>query len=122
MGETIDTILIGGGVACLIAAIIGGGLKGFGVELPALESMGRRVALGVLGAGLLAASYFSGGYLSRIGYQEPAPAVAEAAAVEPASAEAPAADAATEAATTPEVAATEAPADAAPADDPAAAQ
>lgn len=41
--------LLAAGIACLIAAVIGGGLKAFGIEIPALESGARQVALGILG-------------------------------------------------------------------------
>lgn len=43
------TTLLTTGLACLIAAIIGGGLKAFGIEIPALASRPRQVTLGALG-------------------------------------------------------------------------
>lgn len=52
-----ETTLLTTGVACLIAAIIGGGLKAFGIEIPLLKSISRQVALGVFGAILLALSF-----------------------------------------------------------------
>jgi len=38
------------GIACLIAAIAGGGLRAFGLEIPVLNSVPRQLVLGVLGA------------------------------------------------------------------------
>jgi hypothetical protein len=49
-----ETPLITAGIVCLIAAIIGGGLTAFGIEIPVLESGRRQAALGALGALLLA--------------------------------------------------------------------
>ncbi|HSB12094.1 MAG TPA: hypothetical protein VLM38_21590 [Blastocatellia bacterium] len=43
-----QTLLIAG-VACLIAAIVGGGLRAFGIEIPALGSRVRQMLLGLLG-------------------------------------------------------------------------
>ncbi|MFL5401413.1 MAG: hypothetical protein ACJ8BF_01175 [Gemmatimonadales bacterium] len=50
-----ETIL-GAGLACLIAAVIGGGLKGFGLEVPIISSLRRQVALGILGVLLIVAA------------------------------------------------------------------
>ena len=47
-----QTLLVAG-IACVIAAVVGGGLKAFGIEIPALESGVRQGALGVLGLVLL---------------------------------------------------------------------
>ena len=52
-----ETTLFATGIACLIAAIIGGGLKAFGIEIPLLKSIPRQVALGAFGAVLLALSF-----------------------------------------------------------------
>jgi len=49
-----ETPFITAGIACLVAAIIGGGLKAFSIEIHVLESGRRQVALGALGAVLLA--------------------------------------------------------------------
>lgn len=49
-----ETVLISAGVACLIAAIVGGGLKAFQIEIPLLQSVRRQMLLAALGAGLLA--------------------------------------------------------------------
>lgn len=51
MGPT--EILIGGGVAALLAAVAGGGLKAFGVEVPALASVRRQVLLAIAGLALV---------------------------------------------------------------------
>jgi len=49
-----QTFLIAG-LACLIAAIVGGGLKAFGIEIPLLSSRVRQTVLGLLGVILIAA-------------------------------------------------------------------
>src|SRR5919106_6604053 len=43
------TVFVTAGVACIIAAIVGGGLKAFGMEIPALKSRARRIALASFG-------------------------------------------------------------------------
>ncbi len=48
-----QTFLIAG-LACLIAAIVGGGLKAFGIEIPLLSSRVRQTVLGLLGLILIA--------------------------------------------------------------------
>jgi hypothetical protein len=45
--------LLGVGLACLIAAIVGGGFKAFGVEVPLVQSLGRQSLLAVVGLGLV---------------------------------------------------------------------
>jgi len=55
-----NNVLLGAGAACVIAAIVGGGAKAFGVEIPVLSSVRRQVALGVVGIGFLAAAYVVG--------------------------------------------------------------
>jgi hypothetical protein len=57
------TTLLTAGIACVIAAIAGGGLKAFGIEIPALESARRQTALGAFGGLLLLAGIISGGGL-----------------------------------------------------------
>ncbi|OPX98003.1 MAG: hypothetical protein A4E58_01085 [Syntrophorhabdus sp. PtaB.Bin006] len=44
-----DNVFLVSGIACLIAAVVGGGLKAFGIEVPALRSLMRQVVLGILG-------------------------------------------------------------------------
>ena len=45
--------LLTAGIACLIAAIVGGGLKAFGIEIPPLQSRIRQAALAGVGMLLL---------------------------------------------------------------------
>lgn len=42
------------GLACVIAAIIGGGLKAFGIEIPVLQSGRRQLVLAAFGIGIVA--------------------------------------------------------------------
>ena len=49
-----ENMLLGTGLACLIAAVIGGGLRAFGIEIPVFTSIARQLALGVLGVVLIA--------------------------------------------------------------------
>jgi len=44
-----ENSLLGAGVFCIIAAIIGGGLKAFGMEMPLLKSTQRQLLLGFVG-------------------------------------------------------------------------
>jgi hypothetical protein len=53
-----DNVFLISGIACLIAAVVGGGLKAFGIEVPALKSLVRQVVLGVLGAVLIVVGVF----------------------------------------------------------------
>jgi hypothetical protein len=48
-----DNPFVVAGLACLIAAVVGGGLKAFGIEIPLLKSLARQVILGAFGALLL---------------------------------------------------------------------
>lgn len=41
--------LLSTGIACIIAAIVGGGLKAFGIEIPVLNSRLRQLALAGFG-------------------------------------------------------------------------
>jgi hypothetical protein len=41
------------GLACVIGAVVGGGLKAFGIELPLLASRVRQILLAVMGAGMI---------------------------------------------------------------------
>ncbi|MBL8206573.1 MAG: Ig-like domain-containing protein [Blastocatellia bacterium] len=52
-----ETIFLSAGIACLIAAIVGGGLKAFGIEIPLLQSLTRQIILGALGVILVIASF-----------------------------------------------------------------
>ena len=53
IGETLLTA----GLACIIAAIVGGGLKAFGIEIGVLRSVWRQALLAGFGMALIAASY-----------------------------------------------------------------
>lgn len=48
-----NTILLTAGVVAVMAAIIGGGLRAFQIDVPVLKSRGVRVALGALGIAFL---------------------------------------------------------------------
>lgn len=45
-----ETILLSAGIACVIAAIVGGGLKAFNIEIPLLDTVNRQVLLFMAGA------------------------------------------------------------------------
>jgi len=47
-----DKVLIAG-IVCVIAAIVGGGLKAFGIEMPILKNRSRQLSLGAFGIALL---------------------------------------------------------------------
>lgn len=49
--------LLVAGIACMIAALIGGGLKAFTIEIPLLGSVRRQIFLGLFGAILMALSF-----------------------------------------------------------------
>lgn len=53
----VETTLIDIGAACVIAAIVGGGLKAFGLELPQLISRKRQLVLAIFGAMIAAIGY-----------------------------------------------------------------
>jgi hypothetical protein len=55
--ETNNLLIMG--VSCLAAAIAGGGLRFFGLEIPLLSSMQRQVLLGMLGLGLISPTAYS---------------------------------------------------------------
>lgn len=50
-----ETTCITAGIACIAAAIVGGGLKAFGLEIRVLDSLRRQAALGVFGVVLAVA-------------------------------------------------------------------
>ena len=52
-----NATLLTSGIVFLGAAIVGGGLKAFGVEVPLLRSLRRQVLLGLVGLGFLFASF-----------------------------------------------------------------
>ena len=51
------TTLLTTGLVCMIAAIIGGGLKAFGIEVPAFQSTRRQVVLGLFGLVLFSVGF-----------------------------------------------------------------
>jgi hypothetical protein len=51
-----NPVLVTAGVVCLMAAVIGGGLKAFNTEFPVLTSRGVRLTLGLLGLAFLVAA------------------------------------------------------------------
>lgn len=51
-----DTTLLLLGIACIVAAIVGGGLRAVGFEFPLLKSLPRQIILAVLGVILIIAS------------------------------------------------------------------
>jgi len=50
---SVQNTLLLAGLACLIAAIVGGGLRAFGIEIPLLASIPRQLVLGTLGVVLM---------------------------------------------------------------------
>jgi hypothetical protein len=52
-----NSVLLSAGAACIILAVVGGGAKAFGVEVPVLSSPARQLALAVVGILFLAAAY-----------------------------------------------------------------
>ena len=59
-----ETTLILTGVACIVGAIVGGGVKLVQVELAQVSSLRRQAMLGVFGAALIVAGLFAGGHVS----------------------------------------------------------
>jgi hypothetical protein len=54
--------LLTAGLVCVIAAIIGGNLRAFGIEIPLLQSRKVRLGLGVFGGGALLAALLVAAY------------------------------------------------------------
>jgi hypothetical protein len=52
--------LIGVGIGCVIAAIVGGGLKVFALELPLVNSVKRQTLLGLLGSLIIVGTVLGG--------------------------------------------------------------
>lgn len=55
-----NSVLLSAGAACVILAVVGGGAKAFGVEVPVLNSVGRQLGLAGLGILFLVAAYVLG--------------------------------------------------------------
>ena len=51
-----DKTILYSGLACIIAAIVGGGVKAFGVEIPLLSSLKRQSLLAIFGCVLVVIS------------------------------------------------------------------
>ncbi len=51
--------LLTAGIACIVGAIVGGGLKAFGIELPLLSSISRQLILAFVGTIFLIGSAFA---------------------------------------------------------------
>jgi hypothetical protein len=52
-----ETVLLTSGIACVIAAAAGGGLKAFNIEIPVLSSPRRQIGLAALGVALGVAAF-----------------------------------------------------------------
>jgi hypothetical protein len=52
-----NAVLLSAGVACVIAAVVGGGLKAFNIEVPVISSLGRQMLLFVIGLGFLVSAW-----------------------------------------------------------------
>jgi hypothetical protein len=52
-------LLVSAGIACIIGAIVAGGLKAFGIELPVLQTLWRQLALAGFGGVLLGIGVFT---------------------------------------------------------------
>lgn len=57
-----EEILVSGGVAAVLAAVAGGGLKAFGVEVPLLATVQRQALAMIAGIALIALGLFAGGF------------------------------------------------------------
>jgi len=55
----LNEVLLTAGVASIILAVVGGGAKAFGVEVPVLDSRSRQVALALVGVLFLIGSYLA---------------------------------------------------------------
>lgn len=52
-----NSVLLTAGVVCVIAAVVGGGLKAFGIDVPVVNSLRRQFLLFVVGLGFLVAAW-----------------------------------------------------------------
>jgi hypothetical protein len=52
-----DNAFLVAGLACLIAALVGGGFNAFGIEIPVLKSIFHQIALGILGLTLIVVAF-----------------------------------------------------------------
>jgi hypothetical protein len=67
--------LVSAGIACIIAAIVGGGLKAFGIEIPALNSIKRQLLLAGFGGLLILGGSLGGSGKSQMDSRDGSPAV-----------------------------------------------
>jgi hypothetical protein len=56
----VNEVLLTAGVASIILAVVGGGARAFGVEVPVIDSLARQVALGLVGVVFLVAAVVVG--------------------------------------------------------------
>jgi hypothetical protein len=56
-GGVVDQKILYTGLGCIIAAIVGGGIKAFGMEIPLVNSLKRQSLLGAFGCVLAALSF-----------------------------------------------------------------
>src|SRR5262249_43286318 len=54
-----ETTLVTTGIVCILGAIVGGGLKALGIELPTLHSPARQIGLALFGIGLILSSRYA---------------------------------------------------------------
>src|SRR5277367_615291 len=59
---TLNSILLGGGFACVIAAVLGGVLKKLGVNIIPIQSLKRQILLATLGLATICGTYGSFGH------------------------------------------------------------
>ncbi|HUY93918.1 MAG TPA: hypothetical protein VMU71_01425 [Terracidiphilus sp.] len=78
-----STAILSAGLACIIAAVVGGGLKAFDIEIPALKSLLRQVILGVLGVLLIFVSMHVNSGNSAAAQTSPSAPPAQQAAAQP---------------------------------------
>jgi hypothetical protein len=69
------TTILTAGIACIIAAIVGGGLKAFNIEIPAFSSVKRQTLLACFGVVLIGGSL--GGTLIPLPHPRPMPSVTD---------------------------------------------
>ena len=55
-----NNVLVSAGAASIILAVVGGGAKAFGVEVPVLNSISRQVALALVGVAFLGTAFVVG--------------------------------------------------------------
>lgn len=60
-----ENTLLGVGITCIIAAIVGGGLKAFGMEVSSFDSVKRQVLLALFGLVLVISVVYSSTSITR---------------------------------------------------------